>query len=95
MFARAAVYEVPAGRLGEARAGFEDAIARIRESPGLKDAYLLLGTESDRVVTITFWEDHAAMTASRVSASHLRSEAAAAVGGHVVSVEEFEVATAD
>ncbi len=92
MFARVAMYEVPAGKLGEARPGFENAVARIRESPGLKNAYLLLGSESDRVVTITLWEDHAAMTASRVSASRLRNEAAAAVSGHVVSVEEFEVA---
>jgi heme-degrading monooxygenase HmoA len=92
MFARAATYEVPAERLGEARKAFEDAIARIRDSPGLTGAHLLIGTESPRVLTITFWEDHAAVTASRVSASRLRSEAAAAVGGYVVTVEEYEVA---
>lgn len=94
MFARAAIYQVPAGALGEARAGFEDAIRRIRASPGLKDAYLLLGTESDRVMTLTFWDDHGAMTASQVSASRLRTQAAAAVGGQVVSVDEYEVVAA-
>jgi hypothetical protein len=31
------------------------------------------------------------MAASRVTASRLRSEAAASVGGDVLSVEEFEV----
>jgi heme-degrading monooxygenase HmoA len=92
MFARAATYEVPVDRIGEARDAFESAIAHIRDSPGLAEALLLVGTESGRVLTITFWEDHAAVTASRVSASRLRSEAAAAVGGHVVTVEEYEVA---
>lgn len=92
--ARVAIYEVPEDRLAEARAGFEDAIARIREAPGLRDAYLLLGTESARAVTITFWESGEAMAASRVVASRLRSEAAAAAGGNVLSVDEFEVVAA-
>ena len=43
------------------------------------------------MLTITFWEDHTAVTASSVKASRLRSEAAASVGGHVVTVEEYEV----
>lgn len=91
MFARVGIYEIPADRLEEARAGFREAIARIGESPGLKDAFFLLGTESDRAITITLWEDHEAMAASRVAASRLRSDAAASVDGAVVSVDEFEV----
>jgi len=91
MFARAATYDVQPERLGDVQSAFEDAIALIRQSPGLVDAHLLLGTESGRVLTITYWQDHAALTASRVAASRLRSEAAAAVGGHVVTVDEYEV----
>jgi heme-degrading monooxygenase HmoA len=91
MFARVSVYEIPQDRRSEAQANFQAAIARIRETPGLKDAYFLLGCESDRAVTVTFWEDHAAMADSRVVASRLRSEAAASVEGDVLSVEEFEV----
>jgi heme-degrading monooxygenase HmoA len=91
MFARVAIYEVPEDRQGEARAAFQEAIRRIREVPGLADAYVLLGTESGRAVTITLWESREAMATSRVVASRLRSEAAAAVDGDVVSVEEFEV----
>lgn len=94
MFARAATYDVPPERLGEAHDAFDDAIARIRDCQGLVDAHLLLGTESGRVLTITYWQDHGAMTASRVAASRLRSEAATSVGGHVVTVEEYEVAEA-
>lgn len=92
MFARVAIYEVPEERHDEARAGFQEAIRRIRGEPGLMDAYFLLGTESDRAITITFWESREAMSASRVAASRARGEAASAVDGNVVSVDEFEVA---
>ena len=91
LFARLAVYEVPEGVEATARAGFEAALERIREAPGLHEGYVLLGTESSRAVTITFWESQEAMAASRVVASRARSEAVAAVGGEVVSVDEFEV----
>ena len=91
LFARVALYEVPEEKQAKARAGFDAALERIREAPGLHEAYLLLGTESRRVVTITFWESQEAMAASRVVASRLRSEAAATVDGDVVSVDEFEV----
>jgi heme-degrading monooxygenase HmoA len=91
MFARVSIYEIPQDRREEARANFNRAVARIRETEGLADAQFLLGCDSDRAVTITFWESHEAMAASRVTASRLRSEAAASVGGDVLSVEEFEV----
>jgi heme-degrading monooxygenase HmoA len=91
MFARVSIYDIPQDRRAEARANFESALARIRETEGLVNAQFLLGCESDRAVTITFWESHEAMAASRVVASRLRSEAAASVGGDVLSVEEFEV----
>jgi heme-degrading monooxygenase HmoA len=91
MFARVAIYDVPAERLAEAREGFKAAVAGIRDLRGLNDAYVLLSDESGRAVTITLWEDHDAMAASRVVASHLRSDATAAVDASVVSVDEFEV----
>jgi heme-degrading monooxygenase HmoA len=90
-FARLAIYEVPEGTEDEARAGFEAALERIREATGFRDGYFLVGIESSRAVTITFWESRDAMAASRVAASHARSDAVAAVGGEVISVEEFEV----
>jgi hypothetical protein len=92
MFARVSIYDIPQDRRAEAQANFARAIARIRgEAEGLADAQFLFGCDSDRAVTITFWESNAAMAASRVLASRLRSDAAASVGGDVVSVEEFEV----
>ena len=91
MFARVSIYQIPQERKGEAQASFEGALEHIREVEGLDKAVLLLGCESDRAVTITFWESHAAMSASRVVASRLRSDAASSVDGDVLSVEEFEV----
>jgi heme-degrading monooxygenase HmoA len=95
MFARVSIYDIPQDRREEARANFNSAVARIRETEGLASAQFLLGCDSDRAVTVTFWETHAAMAASRVAASRLRSEAASSVGGDVVSVEEFEVVPED
>jgi heme-degrading monooxygenase HmoA len=91
VFARLATYDIPEDRQAEARAGFGQAIRRIREVPGLQDAYFLLATEGGRAVTVTFWESREAMAASRVAASRLRGDASAAVDGAVVSVDEFEV----
>jgi heme-degrading monooxygenase HmoA len=91
MFARVSIYDIPHDRRDEARASFNSAVGRIRETEGLDSAMLLLGYDSDRAVTITFWESQAAMAASRVIASRLRSEAASSVGGDILSVEEFEV----
>jgi heme-degrading monooxygenase HmoA len=91
MFARISMYDIPQDRRGEAQANFTSAVARIRETEGLQNAYFLLGCDSDRAVTVTFWESRETMAASRVKASRLRSDAASSVGGDVVSVEEFEV----
>ena len=52
MFARMAVYQVSSDRFGDARAGFQQAIDRIGESPGMSDSFFLLGCESDRAVTM-------------------------------------------
>jgi heme-degrading monooxygenase HmoA len=91
VFARVSIYEIPQEKRAEAQTNFSSAIASIRETAGITDAQFLFGCDSDRAVTITFWESHEAMAASRVVASRLRSEAAAAVEGDVLSVEEFEV----
>jgi len=91
MFARVSIYDIPQDRRSEGQANFKSAVARIREMEGLINAHFLLGCDSDRAVTITFWESREAMAASRVIASRLRSEATSSVGGDVVSVEEFEV----
>jgi len=48
--------------------------------------------DSNRGIALTLWDDHDAMTASRVTATRVRSAAIESVGGEVVAVDEFEVA---
>ena len=92
MFARVSIYEVPAERVGAAAETFGQAIGQIREMTGLAAAYLLVNAENGRTLTMTLWDSRAAMEASRVTASRLRSEAARGLDGDVLSTEEYEVA---
>jgi len=100
MFARVSRYEVPTEQLGAAPEAFRRAIGQIAGSSGLADAFVLVDAgdsapvdaDSARVLTMTLWESRTAMEASRVTATRLRSEAAEALGGSVISSEEFEVA---
>ena len=92
MYARISVYDVPGDQMGAAKTQFQDAFARIREVDGFEGGYFLVGCDADRAISITLWENQAAMSASRVVASRVRSTAAEAAGGAIASVEEYEVA---
>jgi heme-degrading monooxygenase HmoA len=92
VFARVSIYEVPTERVGAARESFGEAIGQIRKLTGLAEAYLLVNVENGRTLTMTLWNSRAAMEASRVTASRLRTEAAHGLEGDVVSTEEYEVA---
>ena len=89
MFARLSVYDVPQDAREEADARFREALALIGQSEGFVEAYYLFASESEKAATFTVWETYEAMIASRVAASRIRSDAARAAGGEVVSVEEF------
>ena len=91
MFARIGTYDVPDGQGEAVKEAFGAALAQIRELPGFRDASLLLACDGGRAMTITFWDDRNAMTASRVAATRLRTEAARAVDGEVVTAIEYEV----
>lgn len=93
MFARVSHYEIPEEQRTEAEASFEQALEKISEAPGLRDAYFLIACEGDRAMVITLWESRHAMTDSRVAASRLRTDAARSVDGAVVSVDEYEIVT--
>jgi heme-degrading monooxygenase HmoA len=92
MFARVSIYEVPTERVDAAAETFGQAIGQIREMTGLAAAYLLVNADNGRTLTMTLWDSRAAMEASRVTASRLRSEAARTVDSTVLSTEEYEVA---
>jgi heme-degrading monooxygenase HmoA len=92
MFARVATYQVPANRLGDAVRNFQGAIEQIEDIEGLTEAYVLVGWEEGRALTMTLWGSQYAMESSRDTASRLRREAASESEGSVVSVAEYEVA---
>jgi heme-degrading monooxygenase HmoA len=92
LFARVSIYDIPDGRTADATSSFEEALETIAASRGLSEALFLVSRESNRGIALTLWDDHEAMSASRVAATRLRRAAIDAVGGDVVAVDEFEVA---
>jgi heme-degrading monooxygenase HmoA len=91
MFARVSVYEIPANKMDDARDEFQEALKQIGELDGFHEAFFFVAPEDDRATATTLWESRAAMEASRSMARSLRSKAAGAVGGGVVSAIEYEV----
>jgi heme-degrading monooxygenase HmoA len=92
VFARVSIYDIPEDRAAGAKASFAGALETISTAQGLSEAFFLVSRESNRGIAVTLWDDEEAMSASRVPASRLRSAAIEAVGGEVVTVDEFEVA---
>lgn len=92
MHARVSTYELATDKLEEGISSFREAIDRIRELDGFREALFLIDRENGQAVTITFWDGAASMGASNVSASRARSDAARAADGEVKSTCEYEVA---
>ena len=91
MFARVVRYQVDPDRCDEALAALEGAVKQIGEIDGITGGYLLVDGDSGRIITITLWEDQAALESSEVRASRLRQEALHAVEGDIESVERLRV----
>jgi heme-degrading monooxygenase HmoA len=89
--ARVSTYTIPEGRLDEATVAFSEAAERVRGLQGLTEVYVMIDRERSHALTVTVWESVAAMEASRIAATRVRSEAARTVEGDVESVREYEV----
>jgi heme-degrading monooxygenase HmoA len=92
MLARVARYEVPSDRIDEAVESFGQAASEVEQLEGFAGGYLFVDHEDGRTMTLTLWENQAALENSERSAGKLRREAASSVEGSVLSVEKFEVA---
>jgi heme-degrading monooxygenase HmoA len=92
MFARVARYRYPAERYDEAVEAFRTASEQLRAIEGNTGGYLLVDRDNSTALTVTFWENRAAMEASEVRASRLRSQAIDAVEGEVEAVDRCEIA---
>jgi heme-degrading monooxygenase HmoA len=91
MFARVSVYEIPADRMDEACHEFREALHEISGLEGFSEAFFFVAAEDNRATVTTLWTTRRGLEASRAAASNLRTKAARAVDGGVVSAIEYEV----
>jgi len=92
MLARVARYEVGSDRIQDAIDAFGDAGKEIEGLDGFAGGYFLVYHEDGRTMTLTLWENDAALEQSEAVARSARNKASEDVGGSVLSVEKFEVA---
>ena len=91
MLARVARYEVNQDRLTDAVDAFSEAGREVEQLDGFAGGYILVDHEDGRTMTVTLWENDAALEGSESTARSARNRAAGAVDGSVLSVEKFEV----
>jgi hypothetical protein len=92
MFARVARYQIPEESLDDAVEGFRHAVEQLRDIQGNAGGYLLIDRDNCTALTVTFWENRAALESSEVQASRLRSLAVGPLGGEIQAVDRCEVA---
>jgi heme-degrading monooxygenase HmoA len=92
MQARVARYEVGSDRIQDAIDAFGEAGREVEQLDGFAGGYILVDHEDGRTMTLTLWENDAALEQSETAARSARNKAAEEVGGSVLSVEKFEVA---
>ncbi len=92
MLTRVARYEVDSDRIQDAVDAFGEAGKEIEQLEGFAGGYILVDYEDGRTMTLTLWENQAALDDSETAARSARHKAADEVGGSVLSVETFEVA---
>ncbi|MGH3063208.1 MAG: antibiotic biosynthesis monooxygenase family protein [Gaiellaceae bacterium] len=92
MFARVARYQIPEENLDAAVEAFREAIEELRQLQGNSGGYLLVDRDNSTALTVTFWENRAALESSDMQASRLRSQAVTSHGGEIQAVDRCEVA---
>ena len=92
MFARVARYQIPEENLDAAVEGFREAIDELRQLQGNSGGYLLVDRDNSTALTVTFWENRAALESSDLQTSRLRSQAVTPHGGEIHAVDRCEVA---
>lgn len=92
MFARVSTLQGPPDQIDEGiRSVQEQVIPAARQMSGFKGMLALADRSKGKMVGITLWDSEDALRQSEEAANQLRSGAAGAGGGEIVSVERFEV----
>jgi heme-degrading monooxygenase HmoA len=92
MFARVSRYQIPEGRLGEVFSAFREPVDQLGEMEGHKGGFLLIDRENSTALTLTFWETEAALKASEMATSRMRSDAINALDGDILTIDRCDVA---
>ncbi|AXJ11922.1 hypothetical protein CFN17_16000 [Arthrobacter sp. PM3] len=89
MFARVSTYQPGPDSSG---APSDETVSRVLQLPGCLGIYYLLGKDN-KSLSITLWDDEAALSGSEEAATKIRTETSAEQHMQVLGVEEFEVLT--
>jgi hypothetical protein len=92
MFARIINVRVPLERVEEGRKMLEEQmVPRVRELPGLRNAYWLLDRQTGVGRTIFLYDTAEAMQAAEEQGKRMREQAQQQIGVAMESIEEYEV----
>ena len=96
MWARVTTLQGPAGQSADdvektTQILREQALPAARKIAGFKGLLSLADPESGKGITITLWENEAALRKSEEEANRIRSQAAGLSGSEIVSVDRLEV----
>jgi heme-degrading monooxygenase HmoA len=72
-------------------AGFEGVTDELKQVAGFSHAYFLIDPNHKRGISITFWDDEAALNESSRTADELRERGAGEGRASIDSVESFQV----
>jgi heme-degrading monooxygenase HmoA len=89
--ARLARYAIEPDRVDDAVEGFRDASREISQLDGFRGGHILVDYENGTLMTMTFWENRAALEASDVRAAAARQAAVRPSEGEVQSVSTYVV----
>jgi heme-degrading monooxygenase HmoA len=89
--ARLARYAIETERIDDAVESFREAGRELSQLEGYKGGHLLVDNEEGSLLTLTLWEDRAAMDRTEVRAAGLRQRALRTVDGEVQAVTCYEV----
>jgi heme-degrading monooxygenase HmoA len=91
VYARLARYAIDPDRIGDAVESFREAGRELSQLEGFRGGHLLVDNEEGSLLTLTLWEDRAAMDRTEVRAAGLRQRALRSVDGDVQAVTCYEV----
>lgn len=91
MHARVARYGIDPDKMIDALEALRDAGRELAGLDGYKGGHVLVDYDDGTLITLTLWENRAAIDKSEVRAAQLRQRALRSVDGEVQSVTCYEV----